>query len=380
MAYCRFCGKELVNGQCDCDEFLASVGKKKESHRQEEAHTYAGQGASEQKRYREEQRYTGRQYKEQRYEEPHQEEQHYEEAYHRTRDPFFVQSVGIDFSSPSSFVTSIRDQSGVSDPAASTGDPYEHNVPIVPDCVEAEDNEVIVKQYNLAMLRTRLKFMKAEGRLMVTNRRVLFRAAGTSLTGNILQEHQFNLDEIGGIEIHKDYKFSILSFLGCLILSGFAFVLPEYLFATTGDTLTMILGLIFGLACMVPTFVVYKHFWIKLFFAMAGSGCLLLAYTLSDSNILFGILALLGTLLLIIDLMIVCFVPNLVVKVKTKGAQGAVVIGSQKSMFSRKTGDDYSGFAEVMPWEDTVMAMNELGTMIDDLQKQGDYAIEKWSK
>lgn len=56
------------------------------------------------------------------------------------------------------------------------------------------------------------------------------------------------------------------------------------------------------------------------------------------------------------------------------------MIGSQKTMFMRKTGDDYSGFAEVMPWEDTVMAMNELGTMIDDLQKQGDYAIEKWSK
>ena len=26
------------------------------------------------------------------------------------------------------------------------------------------------------------------------------------------------------------------------------------------------------------------------------------------------------------------------------------------------------------------MAMNEIGAMIDDLKKQGDYAIEKWSK
>ena len=68
------------------------------------------------------------------------------------------------------------------------------------------------------------------------------------------------------------------------------------------------------------------------------------------------------------------------IKVKTKGATGAVVIGSQQAMFRRKTGDDYSGFAEVMPWEDTIMAMNEIGTMIDDLQKNGDYAIEKWSK
>ncbi len=86
-----------------------------------------------------------------------------------------------------------------------------------------------------------------------------------------------------------------------------------------------------------------------------------------------------ASVIVFIDL-VVCFVPNLVMKIKTKGAEGAVVIGSQKTMFRRKTGDDYSGFAEVMPWEDTIMAMNELGTMIDDLQKQGDYAIEKWSR
>lgn len=93
-----------------------------------------------------------------------------------------------------------------------------------------------------------------------------------------------------------------------------------------------------------------------------------------------GFLTIVASIVVLIDLLIVCFVPNLVIKIKTKGATGAVVIGSQKSLFRRKTGDDYSGFAEVMPWEDTIMAMNELGTMIDDLQKQGDYAIEKWSR
>ena len=43
-------------------------------------------------------------------------------------------------------------------------------------------------------------------------------------------------------------------------------------------------------------------------------------------------------------------------------------------------GNVHIGFAEVLPWEDTVMAMNELGSLIDDLQKHGDFAIEKWSK
>ena len=84
----------------------------------------------------------------------------------------------------------------------------------------------------------------------------------------------------------------------------------------------------------------------------------------------------------ITDLLVVCFVPNLVMKIKVKGSIPAISIGSQKSLLSRIGGQtgDYSGFVEVLPWEDTIMAMNELGTMIDDLQKQGDYAIEKWSK
>lgn len=75
--------------------------------------------------------------------------------------------------SVSRFVSSFQRRSGFSD------DPYEYNIPIVPECVQPIENEVVVKQYNIAKLRSRLKFMKADGRLMVTNRRVLFRAAGT---------------------------------------------------------------------------------------------------------------------------------------------------------------------------------------------------------
>lgn len=336
MKYCRYCGKELVNGQCDCYEFQTSIGN-----------TSANQ---------------------------------YQEPYQQQKEPFLISSFNPDFSSVSGFVSSIRDQSGMSEPISSTGDPFEHNVPIIPDCIQPEENEVIVKQYNVAKLRTRLKFMKAEGRLMVTNRRVLFRAAGTSLTGNILQEHQFNLDEIGGIEIHKDYKFSFLSLLGCLLLDIVAVLLTTMIFSRTGNGGTIAIGVILGFLGLLPTFIVYKHFWLKLLCAIISSGCFSLALAASFGNKFLGFLVILASFIVIVDLIIVCFVPNLVIKIKTKGATGAVVIGSQKAMYRRQTGDDYSGFAEVLPWEDTIMAMNELGTMIDDLQKQGDYAIEKWSK
>ena len=70
---------------------------------------------------------------------------------------------------------------------------------------------------------------------------------------------------------------------------------------------------------------------------------------------------------------------NLMVGQLGTEAMNAVSIGSQQSLLRRNFSKDYSGFKEIMPWEDTVIAINELGTLIDDLQKQGDYAIEKWS-
>lgn len=333
--FCIYCGNDLVNGQCDCPEFQASMGTDSANQDQNQ--------------------------------EP--------------KDPFIIPSFNPNFSSVSGFVSSMRDQSGMSEPSSTTGDPYEHNVAIVPDCIQPEESEIVVKQYNIARLRTRLKFMKAEGRLMVTNRRILFRAAGTSLTGNTLQEHQFNLDEIGGIEMHKDYKFSILSFFGCILLDLFAIFLMIAIFSNTRNGGMIAIGVILGIIGLAPTFIVYKHFWLKLFCAIIGSGAFSLARAAASGGTGFlTFLVILANIIVLIDLIIVCFVPNLIIKIKTKGATGAVVIGSQKAMFRRKTGDDYSGFAEIMPWEDTVMAMNELGTMIDDLQRQGDYAIEKWSR
>lgn len=331
--YCRFCGKELVDGQCGCPEFQAGYA----------FHT------------------------------------DYESQEQEAKDPFLVSNMKLDFTSVSGFVTSMRYQTGVGESYNGAADAYEHNVPIVPDCVEAEDNEIVIKQYNIAKLRTRLKFMKAEGRLQITNRRILFRAAGTSLTGNILQEHQFNLDEIAGIEMHKDYKFSILSCLGCLLLNSLVLSLVMGLFGMEINSGSMVMGIILGILGIVPTFIVYKHFWLKLFAAMISAGGFSLAAAVDGNGFLY-FLWFVSQIILLVDLIIVCFVPNLVIKIKTKSASGAIAIGSQKAMFRRKTGDDYSGFAEVMPWTDTVTAMNELGTMLDDLQKLGDYAIEKWVK
>ena len=330
MKYCRYCGMELVDGQCNCYEFQASIGNLPQ---------------------------------------------------HRARGgkaPFLISFFKPNFSSVRGFVSSIRDMCGMSEPNSSFGDPFERDIPIVPSCVAPEENEIVVRQYNIAKLRTRLKFMRAEGRLMVTNKRVLFRAAGTSLTGNTLQEHQFNLDEIGGIEIHKDYKFSFLNLFGTFYWLAIAVYAAMLVLGGMGSTAMTIFGLMLGAAGLLPTFLVYRRFWLKLFFSGISVGGLSMAMNATGSDFVM-ILMIISAVILLVNLVIVCFVPNLVLKVKTKGAEGAVSIGSQQSLLRRNFSKEYSGFKEIMPWEDTVLAINELGTLIDDLQKQGDYAIEKWS-
>ncbi len=382
MAFCRYCGKELVNGQCDCAmSRRQQAGAQpnggnvhvRKPEPQVQANNYGGSYQND-------------------YERPYQEDNQrsYNQPYQKIQEPFFVPSFNLDFSSFSGFISSIRDQSGVLEENRGNN-PYEQNVPIVPDCIEAEANEVVIKQYNLCKMRTRWKGMKAEGRLMITNRRLLFRAAGTSFTGNTLQEHQFNIDEIGGVHMQKDYKFSIFNFL----LACFCAWLPIFLAISfygnldTNAGATTAIGLIMGIIGMAPTFVVYKHFALKYFFSLLAMDNLVIAAIASNNNPFIWVLTVIAAVIFAINTIIICFVPNFRMEIKTKGADGALVIRGTASIIVRlfypflamcQGEKDYCGFDDVMPWEDTVMAINEVGTMIDDLQKNGDYAIEKWSR
>lgn len=78
MAFCRFCGKELVNGECDCREFQASMGNDNNTQ--------------------------------------------YQEPYQKIKEPFVIPAFKIDLSSFSGFISSLRDQSGLSEPNSNAND------------------------------------------------------------------------------------------------------------------------------------------------------------------------------------------------------------------------------------------------------------------
>ena len=90
------------------------------------------------------------------------------------------------------------------------------------------------------------------------------------------------------------------------------------------------------------------------------------------------IIASIITIILVINLIIVCLVPELRIVIKTKSAGEALQIRKKVWGFFLKQNNEYTDFGEVLPWEDTDKAINELGALIDDIQTMGDLAIEKW--
>lgn len=351
--FCRFCGKPLVNGECSCEEFQKAKMKAANPAGATDAGTNTNSTSSS------------------------------------SSNTFNAEAAKQAFNGMKDKVVNIVDNEG-KQINADNDSIYERNIPIVPNCVQPEKDEVMIRQYNIAILRTRLKFMRAEGRLEVTNKRVLFRAAGKCTKGPVLQEHEFKLDEIGGIEIHSDYKFSLMNFflffllelliLIPLISSAAVSVYDYYGYGNKGGNIAVAtLCVIVGLATIAGS-IYFKHISIVSdLFAVASTFCFMSALAKTQNGFL-QFLAVVSWIFLIVMLLINSLVPNLVLKIKTKGGSGAVVIGSQKAIYRRKSGDDYSGFAEILPWEDTELAINELGTMIADLQQQGNYAVEKWTK
>ena len=304
------------------------------------------------------------------------------------------------------FIETMKNHMGIGEPARNATDCYERGQHIVPDSIKTNESEIPVKQYNIAVLRTLWKFERAEGRLQVTNKRVLFRACGRSIGGRTTLQHEFAVDEIAGIEARRDYKFSIVHLLiGCLVIAlffsiGYSLITPivETMVETEVETMFgmqrrvqsgisaggAFLGIVLWLGSLIPFFAVRKKFLLKLLplgFGLGSIWAVFIAARITAANIPIFILCNIATLIIIFGLCLFIFRPNLVISIKNKGAAPAVDISRTKStgIFNKVMGkSEGSGFAEVMPTDETEIAIREIGAMIDDIQKLGDFGIQKW--
>ena len=258
---------------------------------------------------------------------------------------------------------------------------YERGQKIVPENIEQNEGETPVRQYDIALLRTPWKRMSAEGRIQVTNKRMIFRATGRSNMGRTTLHHEFNLAEIAGVEVRRDWRFALLDFLFMAAICFFAFSILSItgLIYRESKIAGTISAFVFGFAGLLPFFLMKKRLFVKAVTCGASAGAFY-GYGVTVAIPYIGFLMIIPLVLCIIVLITLSFKPNLVIMIKTKGAAGAIEICRNKgSLFGKSsTKDEYTGYSDVMPWKDTDIAIKELGAIINDIQTMGDLGIEKW--
>ena len=281
----------------------------------------------------------------------------------------------------------FKNRVGLGEPETNDVDYYERGLGIVPQCVDPDSGEIPIKQYNLAVLRTRIMFMRSEGRLQVTNKRVIFRATGRSLMGRIALQHEFAIDEIAGAKIRKDHRLSFFNLLGASAVIGIGgyigVSLIRSLLNSESTFFPGFIALILMIASLVPFFMLYKMFPLKLFFLSIGGAAVITMQQISrftnGKGGLWIVPVVISSFLILFTAFVICFVPNLIMEIETKGTQPAVELRrKESSIFNMWRKPEYTGFAEVIPWTDTEQAIIELWAMISDIQKYGDSAIEQW--
>jgi len=275
---------------------------------------------------------------------------------------------------------------GIDEPEENATDTYERGRKIVPECIKTNDNEIPVKQYNLCTMQTKIKFMRAEGRLQVTNQRVIFRATGRSLRGRTTLQHHFNINDISGLEARKDYRFAPWS----LILGGLAALAVAAIFAGIClNEQSTSLAVLLGIGGLVPFFVLRKKFFLKLlscgvsygslaaltFAGFGYSGYYSRYPSVNPGHLVLFIISIIVT---IAALLLFAFKPNLVFNVKMKSGTGAIDIARAHPASPFKQGEEHTGFEEVLPWEDTELAIREVGAIIHDIQMLGKLGVDKW--
>ena len=267
-------------------------------------------------------------------------------------------------------------------------DYYEKGKAIVPDLIEPDECEVAIKQYDLAVLRTRHKLTRAEGKMQITNKRLVFRAAGRSPVGKTVYQSEFAIDKIDGVEIRRDYRFLFWDFLVAILLSGWCFPIGLWMGfgLTSADNWFLgLLAVMLSIATAVPFFLLRKRYLLKLLAVSIGHGTMLamLIHAIDKDKsglVTFSALVLVFLVgLYCISMFMSFFKPNLVVEVKTSGgAPGMQIKHRFASFFVWKKVEENSGFSEILPGKDADLATKEIGAIINDLKTIGDLSVDKW--
>jgi len=301
------------------------------------------------------------------------------------------------------YISWLFDRSGVENPFRNRNEIYERGQKVTPDNIALDEGEIPVKQYNVGILRSRMRFQRSEGRLQITNKRVLFRATGYSPAGKTAYQHAFSLDKIDGVEIHKDRRFRFPDFLfalswDCLSvlfsILGASFIEGGLGMGAFGRIVAAVLVAALGVGAVTHFFWRKKRFFSKLLLTgVARGGVLALLNVITNSAettfseivavpslLIWAIVYLVLSVLYYVSMFLFVVKPNLMIEIKTSSGSPGIQIKHKEISFIWHKAEEFSGFTEILPWKDTDLAIKEVTTIIDDIKTLGDFGVEKWKE
>lgn len=297
-------------------------------------------------------------------------------------------------------VDGIKNHMGLGEPETGKPNPYEKGKKIVPDCVAPMSGEEPVKQYSVATLRNRIltvPYSKAKGRVQVTNKRVIFRAPGSSLLGRNALQHEFDIQELAGVEAHKENTFRmwdflfgnyVIGYLGAMVLNAILMWLFSFLYEFMDyDTVRIImtaLNFIFGAGCLVPFFLLKRKWGLKLLLSATAVGQFVSAansimWVVDYVNWVFLFLAFVAFAITIFCLIVYSIKPNVVIEIKTKNGTDGVRIRRRTigTLFGTRA-KDTTAYGEIIAGKDYDVFVREINAVIHDIQTMGDGGAAKW--
>jgi phosphoglycerol transferase MdoB-like AlkP superfamily enzyme len=253
------------------------------------------------------------------------------------------------------------------------------------------DGEQSVRTYCCTYYKSKLLGLETNGYLGVTNKRVIFQALGSSVSGKSVLQSEVPVADVSGISSYKGIYFSLMSLLGAFFATAIFIGLTAGLMTTIAMAMDSYdafraIAWIVAIAAVIGSFLLpVKSIWRPIlagvsagaFFAIGGNLFSFMGFGGSpDFTIFLAAIALIYALL--------CMYwnarrPTFSLSINSKGGSSTPISISSASglgLFTVSAGKSLN--AE--PAKDAEPMLKELGALILDIQMLGDYGISKWTQ
>lgn len=290
---------------------------------------------------------------------------------------------------------------------------------LLPESLTPAENEQEVRSYHCTSFKSALLSLNAEGYLVVTSKRVVFHAFGSSFAGKSILQSEVPIEDVSGISIYKGSYFSFTHLIGSFFLSMVSIgmvnaflasiifaltrsVLQDQSFSNLDNLQTTANSLYIGFQIML-WIIAFTSFAVSSFLAkdniLRSAFASLAAFTLTELGSInyltseiqnyinseqnSGGSGFVLTLSLIAGIYaFVCFFwyarrPTMSLAVGSKGGSSTPIAISGISSFGiYNTAASKALSAE--PAEDAEALVRELGAMVMDIQGSGDLGVNQW--